>query len=216
MVLYITLKKTSKGTKTIRKHLTNKYSYNTFQNKWDNENITNVDWKKVNIIINKSLTCYRLKWLQIRIVHKIITTNKSVSKFKENQSPMCTFCEMENEDITHLFYGCTKVKTFWKSLQDEIKDKCNISGNFLENKAIVLLGTSPNFYSNRVLDTVIVMAKMYIYSRKVNSTKNLHIPHFIKLIQNRYKMEKYNATCTNTTNIFNEEWKCMLPLIQAV
>ena len=55
-----------------------KVNFTKVEERWGKDSITNVDWTKVNRTIQKSLDCTRLKWLQIRILHRILTTNKSV------------------------------------------------------------------------------------------------------------------------------------------
>ena len=52
----------------------------------------NPDWKQVFLKLKATTTDPRLIWLQYRIIHNILTTNKSVSKFKHDQSEKCSFC----------------------------------------------------------------------------------------------------------------------------
>ena len=46
----------------------------------------NADWKQVFLKLQAMTIDPRFIWLQYRIIHNILTTNKSVSKFKHDQS----------------------------------------------------------------------------------------------------------------------------------
>ena len=63
----------------------------------------NPDWKQVFLNLKATTTDPRLMWLQYIIIHNILTTNKSVSKFKHDQSEKCSFCGKQSEAIVHLF-----------------------------------------------------------------------------------------------------------------
>ena len=59
----------------------------------------NPDLKQVFLKFKATTTDPRLIWLQYRIIHNILTTNKSVSKFKHDQSEKCSFCGIQSESI---------------------------------------------------------------------------------------------------------------------
>ena len=56
--------------------------------------------------LKKSTDDRKLLWLQFRIIHHILTTNRSVSKFKPNQCELCTFCNSNSETIEHVMWQC--------------------------------------------------------------------------------------------------------------
>ena len=53
----------------------------------------------------------KIKWLQYQITRNCLKTNIIVSKFTDT-SPLCTFCGIANESISHLFWDCNNVKLF--------------------------------------------------------------------------------------------------------
>ena len=166
--------------------------YQSLEERWKRKGVENIDWKSVFGKIDKSLNCTKLKWLQFRTVNNILTTNKSVSKFNRDQSPLCTFCRTEEEDVIHLFYGCNKVRDFWKKLENEIISKCpNISLTEIPMHMIVF-GLSTNFHSTSVFDLILVMAKLYIYRQKGNK-ENLFLKAFLSDIKTRYLAETLTA-----------------------
>ena len=202
---------TEKGTQNIYKVLlpTNEYSH--LDERWRKEGIENIDWHKVYKIIDKSLPCTKLKWIQFRIVNKIITTNKSISKFNPGQTPLCTFCKSADETIIHLFYDCHKVREFWEEFQNRMNLKC--PDVRFENipKQVILLGTATNFYTTPVFDLILILAKLYIYRQKV-SVKNFYVESFVEDIKMFYLAETFKATTEGTKHIHDVKWANFLPL----
>lgn len=197
--------KDEKGTKTIYNHLLQKKKPLNIQTKWQNEGYTDIDWSQVYTKIERSLKCTRLRWFQIRIANRILTTNKSVSKFITEQSPLCSFCNLEDETIEHLFYDCSIIKLFWGKLSQAFNKKCPrlLLGNI--PKSFILLGYSPNFVSTQIFDMIIVMAKLYIYRQKVRG-EGLILAQFIQEIENVHAAEKYNAVIKNKESAFTDRW----------
>ena len=52
------------------------------------------------------------KWLQYQIIRNSLQTNYIVSHFIRNVSPLCEYCGLENEKISHLYWFCRNVRTF--------------------------------------------------------------------------------------------------------
>ena len=46
-----------------------------------------------------------LRWLQVRINHRILGTNYYLSKMNLVESDRCTFCREHIETIKHIFLG---------------------------------------------------------------------------------------------------------------
>ena len=131
----------------------------------------------------------KLRWFQFRILHQILTTNRSVSKYNVNQSHLCTFCNCKSETIRHLFWGCEKVKDFWNELSSLIKQRCKNAFNFSFSENLVLFGQYDYIYTDEICNLIILMAKYFIYRCKVQNTAiNLNI--FVKELYTRYLSEK--------------------------
>ena len=73
--------------------------------------------------LKKTTEDTKLRWLQFRLLHNILTTNLSVSKFKPNQSHLCEFCKKEKESIKHLFWACPHVQQFWKDVEQKVTER---------------------------------------------------------------------------------------------
>ena len=154
----------------------------------------------------------KLRWLQFRILHHILTTNRSVSKFKENQTHLCQFCNNSSETIQHLFWTCDLVKKFWNELISLINIRCKHSHQFKVNEKLVLFGQSEFLFTDNVCDLIILMAKLFIYKCKVQG-RTLNTRSFINEIYTRYCVEKINSR--NSIQFINR-WNPYLDLFKSL
>ena len=126
-------------------------------------------WKN-NFASLKSLTFdTKLRWFQYRVLHHILSTNRSVSKFKREQSELCTFCGAHSETIQHLLWQCKKVQTFWNDLSDLLNRRCTHTHNFSFNECLILFGQSDliTITTDKICNFIILTAKFHIYKCKV-------------------------------------------------
>ena len=131
----------------------------------------------------------KLKWLQFRILHHCLTTNRSVSKFKPEQTDLCELCHQNSESIIHLFWQCHIVQEFSSNLENYINGKCTHVHKFRFTKDLVLFGICDTIKTDTILDLIILLGKQYIYKCKVKSI----LPSFTAfkyIIHKRYCIEK--------------------------
>ena len=110
----------------------------------------------------------RLKWLQFQIVRKCLFTNFRVNKFKTHISPLCTYCRVENETISHLFFLCPITLTFLNQARDffeELGVKINL------DLSTIIFGNKEEKYDS-VDNQIILWLKAFVWSNKF---KNSHL-----------------------------------------
>ena len=107
----------------------------------------------------ESLLYLKLKWFQIRLLHRILATNIVLKEMGIAQKVLCNFCILERDSIQHCMWRCQHVKLFWNKLEGFICDHCNNVHNFKLNEKTILLGIDDNFKSDNVLDFIILYAK---------------------------------------------------------
>ena len=59
----------------------------------------------------------KLREFQYKILNHILFTNSLLYKIKMVDSPLCSFCSMQDETTEHLFFHCDKVRLFWEELK---------------------------------------------------------------------------------------------------
>ena len=147
------------------------------------------DWLTSFSILKFTTQDTKLRWLQFRILHLTLTTNRFVSKFKINQTDLCTFCNKKSETILHLLWECSIVKDFWDKLLLLLKNRCFHANHLVFNVKLIFYGHCEYIFTDAVLDKIILLAKMFIYRNKVQG-QILNIQNFIRYIYDRYSIEK--------------------------
>ena len=202
-----------KGTSSIYKTLLDNNFEIKGRDKWFNLiGLENAEWLNSFIFLKRTTNDTKLRWLQFRIIHHTLTTNRSVSKFKVNQSHLCSFCGKHSETIQHLFWTCDIVQKFWKDFCYLINTRCKHSHNFNVNEKLILFGKSELVCTDNVSDLIILLAKLFIYRCKVQG-KNLILRMFKQYIYNRYCIEKYLA---RNSPEFKTRWDPYLEIIKGL
>ena len=91
--------------------------------KWEAKLNKNINWFTTFKKIQK-LQETKLKWFQIRLVHRILGTNVVLKHMGIKNDYVCSFCRKERDTINHLFRRCACVQQFWKQFQMAINDGC--------------------------------------------------------------------------------------------
>ena len=165
--------------------------------------LTEDEWLISFVYLKFSTKDTKLRWLQFRILHHVLTTNRSVSKFKVDQTDLCTFCNLRSETIHHLLWECEKVREFWDKLLHLIHSRCKHAERLVFNEKLIIFGHEEFTYTDKTLDQMILLAKMYIYRCKVQG-QNLNIRIFIQNVYNTYCIEK--VTFKNSAH-FKQKWE---------
>jgi len=85
-----------------------------------------IDWKKLYSLVFETTLDTKLREFQYKILNLIIFTNKKLHWFKMIESPLCAFCNAEEETLEHLLYFCESLSFFWKELLSWIAVDANI------------------------------------------------------------------------------------------
>ena len=201
-----------KGSSHIYKIFNNKNITPTGVTKWINKTNMPLECAKIMSKLKHTTNDVKLRWFQTRIVHYILTTNYSVSKFDPTQTPLCTFCKLEPETIEHMIWDCGKVQEFWTDLERRIQTTCTHTFNFKFNKQYILFGVSTTLKTDKICDFIILLAKFFIYKSKVQG----EIPNIInynRYLLTRYYIENEIYTIKQKENAFRNLWNPYIGLI---
>ena len=75
----------------------------------------------------------KLKWFQIRLLHRILATNIVLKEMNITQSVLCDFCNLERDSLQHCMWGCEHMKSFWNELERFICQNSENVHNFKFN-----------------------------------------------------------------------------------
>jgi hypothetical protein len=107
-----------------------------------------------------------IKELQFKILHKYLPTNALLYKMKKVGSQKCTFCNIYNETILHIFYDCIEIRNLWHSITNRLEQIDSTVTNL--NRKDVILGydlenTSP---SALFVNNIVLHAKAFLWKCK--------------------------------------------------
>ena len=125
--------------------------------------ITDCEWKIYFNLPYLATKETKLVEFQIKVLHRILPTNKWLYKCKLTNTATCSFCLLQIETIEHLFWECTIVKNLWLKLDDWLSE-IDINANFNDLK-MTILGNPDLPHS---INHISLMKKQYIYKTKLN------------------------------------------------
>ena len=147
----------------------------------------------------------KLKWFQIRLVHRIIATNIVLMHMGIENDITWSFCRQDRDSINHIFWSCTYVRSFWEQFQIVLNASCSNATSVTLNENIVLFGHNIHFKSDSTFDLIILQAKFFIYKCKINKTiPQLH--SFKRYLKTNFEVYKYNAKLNMSYDKIVIEW----------
>ena len=193
-----------KGAKTYYSQLLSNNDKPNCCSKWSEKLNCEMNWKQVFYKIQK-IREIKLKWFQMRIVHRVLSTNIVLKEIKERTDEKCTFCGQERESLEHLFWRCNVVNNFWMLLQQRFRNKCYIADRLKFTENLVLFGVDRNMVTDKALDEILIVAKYFIYKCKYNDCMPL-LTNFICYAKSHFQVIQYNAKIKGEHEKFKESW----------
>lgn len=197
--------KDKKGCNTLYWSLLQPVTNTQYISRWELElNNEQTRWKMISLIPFKCTKDTKLHDFQYRILHRILTTNILLKKLNIQEDDLCSYCQECRETITHLFYGCNKVKQFWESIETWLSENCNEPVKF--SKEDILLGVVKGNYD--LYNHIILMVKYYIYCTKFKK-EHLNKQHIINCMRRQCLIEKKTAFAERKMTVYFQKWSTL-------
>lgn len=180
--------------------------------KWTQHCTYQLNWENVFMKLHKSTSDMHLRWFQIRLLHRILPTQRYLFLMKIADSPLCTFCGSEQETILHLLWDCRFVQRFWADLLFWLNDKCTHCANFTFSESLVLFGWKQNCKTDKIMDLMILLGKYHIYKCKIQN-KIPSTQYFKQTVRQRYVIEKYAHAIAGKIDRFLVNWAPYMNLL---
>ena len=183
------------------------------ERKWETElNLVPLfDWKTANAHVLKITKDTNFIWFHYRLIHRILPTRKYLYYMKLTNSPLCNFCNEEEDTFLHAFFECEHVNDFWNNVKDWVNQNSN--NDIHLSKTDIIFG---KFGSHQnALNIILLICKMYIF-RSARESNRLSL-HEIKLkIQYYYQVEKKAFFSKGKYRKFTKRWQEYLHLVEAI
>ena len=156
-------------------------------------------WENIFTLPHIAVRDSTIKYFQIRFLHRILGVNHRLYQINYVDSPLCSFCHLEDETILHLFCDCLFVKRYWS----EVFPLC-INENYNLSISDICFG----FFEKpkHPINFFILYAKYYIFGcRSKNTIPDAH-DFYYKFHFNldvEYFISKENNTLAKRMSFFN-------------
>ena len=191
--------------------LSRKVIPSTAQNKYKKEypNLS-VNWKKIYSLAFSVTLDTKLRAFQYKLLNHIVYTNDRLYKFKIVDSPLCAFCNSENESLEHLLFLCKASEVFWK----EVLSWLTIHKNELLNVSLtdVLFGKFDIDKDFMVVNHVLLLGKYFIYRCKLDNIKP-SLAVFKAKLKATLNLEFYIARKKGTLAQHYRKWNILIPVL---
>lgn len=201
-----------------RKNNTSRLAYNEFvialeERKGNPPNQTSVERKWCRDIgcvhegtlrdIRQSTRNTHLQTFHYRIVNRIISTNTFLFRIGKGETPLCTFCNSNDETLYHILWDCSTIQNYLKDITF-FKETYNITINF----------TVEGWFFPRVSEQsrlnilIITIIKLVIFRSKYKKQPP-SIEHFHSLLKLEAENEETCAIRKNAFDKFLQKWENM-------
>ena len=168
--------------------------------KYLNEN--EIELKRVLVRPRTSALISRLREFQFKLLHKILYFNDKLFQIGIKQTNLCSFCRVEEETASHVFFYCQKVKTIWGDLGEQLKIECLSELTWSE----VLLGISGGTGKIQFINHIVLLVKYVIFNAR-NKGKSPTIQDICKLLLENREQEKQIAESRNSLSLHLRKWE---------
>ena len=167
------------------------------------KNIYNIDmqsYKDLFMLPWKTTIDSRLRWMQFRINHFILPTNKWLHKIGLIDSPICKRCNTHIETMVHMIVECPKVNEFWL----EFVEGSNMFNNLSRNDKLfgILEMKSDNW---QMKNQLLLIARRYICMSKYRESPLL-FGVFKLILKDTARLEEVLAGQKDKLEFHYQKW----------
>ena len=177
---------------TAKKKLENQYASET----------SSLDWETIYTLPFKCALDTKSREFQYKILNQILPLNTFLFKICKTESPLCAFCLFNEECMSHFFFQCTVIQSFWSSIQQ-------LFGNHIITESDVILGITHQSEDALLNNHLILLSKQYTYNCKLKGV----LPSgavFLTKVKAVFEMEHRIAKERNKLSIHYKKWNKLL------
>ena len=152
--------------------------------------------------IRQSTSNTHLQTFHYRIVNRIIATNTFLFRIGKGETPLCTFCNANDETLYHILWDCGVVQNYLKEIISYFKETYNLIINFT-----VQCWFFPRVAEESRLNILIITIIKLVIFRAKYKKQPPSIEHFHSLLKLEAENEETSAIRKNATDKFLQKWE---------
>ena len=158
-------------------------------------------WKEIYLLAFSTSIDSFSRIFQYKILNNILFLNNTLYKMGKVSSPLCSYCNVEKETISHLFLECKITKRVWSQLQNYFASNLDIPNLNLQSAVVGYLDHPNKLFLNNLLLTF----KMVLY--KYRNRKAISMNLIVKNMLARKQIEENIAREKNKIEYHDKKWK---------
>ena len=146
----------------------------------------------------------KLQMFQLKIIHNILPTRRSLFRAKLSDSDSCRACQTEIETLPHMLFRCNITSAFWMAFQQWWCERTLRA--FELNECNVIYGWYNDTQFKDVLNYVALVAKYLIFCCFQDNTP-VTFDRFPPFLSNKIDTLRQIALKNKQLKEFNKKWK---------
>lgn len=179
------------------------------QRSWDSSvNVVDAEeWEEIYLRPFAVVRETRLQSFQYRLVHRLITCNHLLLRYKIRQDEACAYCN-GIDTLEHFFFQCPTSRNFWKLAVQWMR---NASGQDLSDLTMkeFLLGVPKTYQHAKRTNFLLLTARYFIHRQRLFHNGDLCITHWTQEIRKRLLTEQHICRAEGKPHKF-DMWKQVL------
>ena len=129
-------------------------------------------WKKIYTLARSITIDSYSRNFQYKCLNNILYLNLSLFRMGISESPLCSYCQLQNETVQHLFFDCEVSKALWSELKNKFSNNISLPSLDLQSAVTGFLGT--NNIDNLIINNILLMFKISLYNNRDKNTITMH------------------------------------------
>lgn len=169
-----------------------------------------LDWETISSLPYRSTRETKLQSFSYKVIYRLTPCNKRLHTIGIRDSPTCSYCP-EIDTVTHFFYRCVKVRTFWEALDDWCVQYLSLSISHL-SEIEILLGLTKKEPGQKMVNWLLICAKFFIHRKRLFHGADMSLIEFLAEI--RLKLSVERQACLREGKF--RKFKCWSTLFSAL
>ena len=171
-------------------------------------NCTEINWKAAYLLTRQCTNSSRLIEFQLKLLHRRIPTNSFLQKIGLKESGKCSFCGVELETLTHLFWDCDETQCFWSKVVVWLKE-CKVVQESYILEITTALGLRPDTLNLKLqINYCLLQARFFVWCCKVKE-KIISWINFKQILKRNFEIE----TAGHPNKLELKKWTLLSPFL---
>lgn len=193
----------------------NKVTLETIRAHWAEElgmELSDDTWDGALGRVNGTTSCARLGLIQFKVLHRAHYSKARLSKIYPNVDDTCDRCHMEKADLTHMFWSCDGLRSFWATIFQTLSEAFHKDVQPSAEMAIFGVPGEGIAMANKIKD-VFSFATLLARRRILLEWKSAHPPKpsvWLNDLMLFLRLEKIKYSIRGSTKKFHTTWDPLL------